>query len=75
MTKHHPSREMVNILRDISDLLGVEMAEGTDSFGRTFVDIEIGGLRRMHDLALDRGHEQVAEDIRHMLATGERHQP
>jgi len=72
MVQYVHDGEKIDLVKEVARLLDVPVRDGATAFGQKYVEIEIAGLRRMHDLAMSMGHPLVAEDIRQMLARGER---
>jgi hypothetical protein len=63
--------DVLEILKRIAILLEIPVREGRDTFGQKFLDIDTRGLQYLHEVSVDRGHVEVAEYIRQMLARGE----
>jgi hypothetical protein len=66
------SEDNAEVLVNVATMLGVEVHVGRDAFDRTYIDISHDGLRRIHDVALERGHLEVAADVRQMMVRAER---
>lgn len=62
------NRATADSVKEVSRLLGIPCREGRDAFGRPYLDIEMGGLQHMHEVAVSMGHVEVAAHIRQMLS-------
>lgn len=72
MTFYEQDKEKAEVFKDVARLMDVAVQEGVDTFGRPYLWVDLAGLRRMHETAVRMGNHVVAEDIRQMLAHGQR---
>ena len=71
MANHESGVDVLPHLLGVAELLGVPYKVRLDAFGRRCLDIETAGLQYIHEVAVTRGHHEVAEHIRQMLIHGE----
>jgi hypothetical protein len=72
MKDHESDEATLTALAEIARLLDVPYQQTRDAFGRLCLNIEMDGLQYIHELAVQRGHVEVAAEVRQMLARGER---